>query len=351
MKRYLVDLHRLRHNPYNGLYSFSVQLATYLLNNCSYDEQLCYYLPKDKFGYFGDRPQYVEHKRYHKFFHTGTGKYDLWHLTTGISQYRPFNNRTKVVYTIHDMNFLVEEPGNSKRISRSLTLMQKNADRADYIVSISNFALAQAKQYLKIDNKPCSVIYNGYTVNEFEGFDEPVYRPSNPFLFSLGLVQPRKNFHVLPALLEGNNYELVISGLNHFEYTWKIIEEAKRLNVEERVKLTGPIDEKSKYWYLSNCEAFMFPSVAEGFGIPPLEAMHFGKPVFLSKHMSLPEIGGNAAYYFDDFDEISMRSVFENGMSDYKNNNRWDQIKKQAAVFNWNKTAKEYLEIYRNLLS
>ncbi|HMU45313.1 MAG TPA: glycosyltransferase family 1 protein [Chitinophagaceae bacterium] len=351
MKKYLVDLHRLRHNPYNGLYSFSVQLATHLLNNISSDENLYYYLPKNKFGYFGNKPNYLEHKRYHKFFQTGTSKYDLWHLTTGISQYRPFNKRTKVVYTIHDMNFLVEGPGNSKRNNRSLSLMQKNADRADHIVSISNFALAQAKQYLEIDNKPCSVIYNGYTVNEFEEFDDPVYRPSGSFLFSLSLVQPRKNFHVLPALLVNNNFELIIAGLNHFDYARKIVEEANRLGVGQRVKLIGAIDEKNKYWYYRHCHAFMFPSIAEGFGAPPLEAMHFGKPVFLSKFMSLPEIGGSAAYYFDDFSPEAMRSVFENGMNDYRNNNRQKQIKQQAALFNWDAAAKKYLDIYRGLVA
>jgi glycosyltransferase involved in cell wall biosynthesis len=350
MRNYLVDLHRLRHNPYNGLYVFSCRLAEHLLEQPLHDEQFYYYLPKDKFDFFGNKPQYIEHKRSHKLFQAGTKKFDVWHLTTGISQYRPFNQKTKVVYTIHDVNFLVEEPGNSKRNKRTLRLMQHNADRADHIVGISKFALDFAGQHLDFGKTPRSVIYNGYTVNEFPGFDQPVYRPEPPFLFSLSLVQPRKNFHVLPALLANNNYELVIAGLNHFDYANKIMEEARRWEVEDRVKLIGAIDEKSKYWYYRHCEAFMFPSVAEGFGFPPLEAMHFGKPVFLSGLTSLPEVGGEVAYYFDSFDPASMRSVFEKGMNDYHNHDRAPAIKQQAAIFNWHKTAQEYLEIYRQLL-
>ncbi|MEI9911174.1 MAG: glycosyltransferase [Bacteroidota bacterium] len=153
-----------------------------------------------------------------------------------------------------------------------------------------------------------------------------------------------------PALLEGNNYELVIAGLNHFDYAKKVMEEARRWQVEDRVKLIGAIDEKNKYWYYRHCEAFMFPSVAEGFGFPPLEAMHFGKPVFLSDRTSLPEVGGDAAYYFSDFDPRAMRSVFEKGMNDFKNHNRIPAIKRQASLFNWNKTAGEYLDIYRKLI-
>ncbi len=345
----MIDLHRLRHNPFNGLYIFCSCLAGHLVNQPLQDEQLYYYVPADQFGRFGKKPAYVKHRRSDKFFQPGTGKYDVWHLTTGISQYRPFNRKTRVLYTIHDVNFLVEEPGNIKRNRRSLKLMQKNADRADHIVGVSKYALDFAAQHLHFGQTPVSVIYNGYSIDEFPGFDEPVYKPAHPFLFSISLVQPRKNFHVLPPLLLDNDYELIIAGLNHFDYAKKIMEEARRWKVEERVKLIGAIDEKNKYWYYRHCDAFLFPSLAEGFGFPPLEAMHFGKPVFLSRFMSLPEVGGTAAYYFNDFDPDALRSAFKQGMRDFNSHDRTKNIREQAALFNWDKTAGEYLAIYRSL--
>jgi glycosyltransferase involved in cell wall biosynthesis len=229
--------------------------------------------------------------------------------------------------------------------------MQRNIDRADQVVAISKFALDFAAEHLDLKNTPATVIYNGNAVTEFPDFDAPAYRPVKPFLFTLGLVQPRKNLHVLPALLAGNEYELIIAGLNHFDYTQKIIEEAKKWKVEDRVKLIGPIDEKNKYWYYKNCEAFIFPSIAEGFGIPPLEAMHFGKPVFLSKFMSLPEIGGDVAFYFNDFEPEGMRKTFEDGMAFYNERKPQEKIKQHAAQFSWDKAATEYLNVYRDLLS
>lgn len=349
MKKFLVDLHRLRHNPYNGLYIFSQKLAEALINQVQPGEELYYYLPTKDFGSFGDKPKYVAHKRWHKHFQPRTSKYDVWHMTTGISQYRPFNSTTKVVYTIHDVNFLVEDPDNTKRNARTLKLMQQNIDRADHIVGISRYALDFAALHLDFRDKPSSVIYNGYSVLDDQSFNIPVYKPTVPFLFTISLVQPRKNFHVLPALLEGNNYELIIAGLNHFQYADKIREEARKWKVEDRVKLIGAVDEQNKSWYLKNCEAFMFPSLAEGFGIPPLEAMHFGKPVFLSDKMSLPEVGGSAAYYFNGFSSSSMKAVFTSGMQDYQQNKRKESIKAHAVSFSWEKAAGEYLSIYRGL--
>ena len=61
------------------------------------------------------------------------------------------------------------------------------------------------------------------------------------------------------------------------------------------VRVLLGIDDATKAWLLGHCEAFVFPSLAEGFGLPPLEAMYFGAPVFLSRLTSLPEIGGSQA--------------------------------------------------------
>jgi glycosyltransferase involved in cell wall biosynthesis len=120
--------------------------------------------------------------------------------------------------------------------------------------------------------------------------------------------------------------------------------------VADRVKIIGPIDDENKYWYLRNCAAFVFPSIAEGFGIPVIEAMHYGKPVFLSDKTSLPEVGGKLAYYFENFEQAHMQEVFRKGMSHYETYQPAAAIKKHADSFRWEDIAGQYLDIYRSLI-
>ncbi len=350
MKQVLVDMHRLKYNPYNGLYSVSINLGKALAAKHPSGMELVYYLPKKDFGIFGNDAKYTEHRSIDKFYKFGTGKYDLWHATTQLSWYRPFNKRTKVLYTLYDFSYLIEDPGNTKRNNRLLKQTQDRIDRADYITGISQFAIDEAKKHLNLGDKPTRAIQLGCTVSEFPGFDSPKYRPAKPFLFTIGLVQPRKNFHVLPPLLLGNDYELVIAGLNEFDYGKEVMEAAKKFGVEDRVKLIGPASEEEKYWYYKHCEAFLFPSYAEGFGLPVIEAMYHGKPVFISDKTSLPEVGGDAAYYFRSFDPDNMRQVFKKGMEDYVLTNPSEKIKQQAAKFNWDDCAAEYIEVYQQML-
>ena len=179
----------------------------------------------------------------------------------------------------------------------------------------------------------------------------PAYIPTKPFLFSIGQFHSRKNFHVLPALLMDNEYELIIAGMNDFAYTEKVINEAKKLKVNDRLKLIGAISDEEKSWYYKNCLAFVFPSIGEGFGLPVLEAMYFGKPVFLSRFTSLPEVGGDVAYYFDNFDPACMKEIFENGMHHYECSHPQEKIVERAKNFSWKKAADEYLNVYRKFLN
>lgn len=345
-KSILIDLERLKY-PFTGLYSYAMSLGKMLIKKKTEKEDFSFFVPKNFNGFFGSEVKYRIQKSIQKLIFSGTGKYDIWHSTYQGTSYYPRNKSVKIIQTIHDLNFLHEKDNSPEKIKAELKKIQDGIDRADVITTISKFTMQEVEQNLRINNQEKKVIYNGCEVKLFEGFDTPLYRPKRPFLFSIGTVLPKKNIHTLPSLLVGNDYELVIAGLNNNPYQIKILEAARKFKVENRIKLIGPVTEESKYWYYKNCEAFLFPSLAEGFGLPVVESMHFGKPLFLSTRTSLPEIGGKNASYFESFDPEDMQEVFKNGMKSFDYDKDSKELIVRSKEFTWEHAAGQYLELYR----
>jgi len=335
--------------PNSGFFSFGKSLGDGLLklNNNQFD--LSFYVHKRSIHIFDPEPKLVYLSKLHKIFFPGRNNYELFHFTDQYCRLKPQKVNGKRILTIHDLNPIHEKFKPKHKIDAYLKKLKGYIAVCDRIVAISNFVATDILNYFPEAEGKIKVIYNGADNLTLPDGHEPVYRPRKPFLFTIGIVASKKNFHVLPALLQGNDMELVIAGIET-PYKNKIIEEAKKYGCEDRVIITGPVSEADKAWYYKNCEALVFPSIAEGFGLPVIEAMHFGKPVFLSKYTSLPEIGGDKAYYFDNFEPEHMQTVLSAGLDDFKKNNRSVELMAYAEQFNWDHTAKEYLALYHECL-
>lgn len=282
----------------------------------------------------------------------------VFHQVSQGGRFVPRNAR--VVLTIHDLNYLYEKP--ERKWARYDRVIRRNIARADHVVFISNYVKDDVLARFGELGRPCSVIYNGCCFFKGEALDlskieasrvikpviQPFIRPAGEFLFSVGVNLPKKNFHVLPALLVGNDLELVIAG-SKTAYSEKIMEQAVLFGVADRVHVVGVVSEQQKDWYYRHCKAFVFASLAEGFGLPVIEAMSYGKPVFSSPHTSLREVGGEYAYFFDgEFEPAAMRAVLEAGFADFEGRD----VEAQAAYahsFSWAETARQYAEIYKSL--
>jgi glycosyltransferase involved in cell wall biosynthesis len=347
--RIALDCERMKYG-HTGLFEYCRQLGRALKRTIGPTDEISFYLSQSLQQHFETGDNFINQKSYHKFIFPRVDNIDIWHTTYQLSQYIPKSKKVKCVLTVHDLNFLHEEKSPAK-VSKYLYKHQRNIDRCDHIVAISNFTKAEILRHLDVGNKPITVIHNGCAESIVSLDHKPAYVPDKPFLFGLGTVNSKKNFHVLIPLLENNEYELIIAGKPDPIYVEKIIQEAKSLGVENRIRVIGGINEEDKYWYYKYCTAFLFPSIAEGFGIPPIEAMKFGKPVFLSTSTSLPEIGGSAAYYFTDFQPKRMQSDFATGMADYDLRKPGEEIIKYAKQFTWEDSAKSYLEVYRKVLN
>lgn len=347
--RVLVTLDSMRY-PNTGLYSFGKSLGNALLkHNTKFD--LDYFLyPGSNTGFEDAEVHKTYLKKYNKFVFVNSNNVDLFHFTDQFSRLKPKKVHSgKKILTIHDIN-QVHENLSPEKLKLYLKKLGERINKCERIVTISNFTAKDVLRYYPHIADKISVIYNGADKLVLEDSHAPAYIPQRSFLFNIGIVSAKKNAHVLPALLAGNDLELVISGIKT-PYEAEVMAEAKKYGCEDRIKITGPISDNDRGWYYKNCEAFVFPSIAEGFGLPVIEAMHFGKPVFCSTRTSLPEIGGDAAYYFDDFDGEAMQQVFKQGMADFKEHNRAPTIMAYAEKFNWDNTAQQYLQLYSDVLS
>jgi len=350
-KKIVLDCERMKY-PNTGLYHYCLQLAKALqlvmLQNDL--ETLSVFASPEAAAAIDANITNITPAFWHKWLLPFASKFDVWHATHQSTDYFPTNTKTPIVLTIHDLNFLYDSHKDSQKKQRYLNALQQKIDASKHIVAISQHVKNDILQHCDVANKPISVIYNGCNISNDIVPVKHTNIGSQPFLYTIGTIAEKKNFHVLPALLVDNNYQLIISGITQSAtYKQQIIDCAKQYDVADRVVFTGAISEAEKYWYYQHCEAFVFPSIAEGFGLPVIEAMHFGKPVILSTHTSLPEIGGSHAYYFQDFAPENMRQIMFNSLAHYQQQNPQLAIKNWASQFTWQQAAAQYLSLYRTL--
>jgi glycosyltransferase involved in cell wall biosynthesis len=285
-----------------------------------------------------------------RYFHSLNSNYHIWHSLNQLPSHFP-NKNSKHILTIHDLNFLIEKT-ESKSV-KYLKKLQANVDRAHAITTVSKTTQLQIEQYIDLKSKSIDLIYNGVKIDTASVFERPEFVKSTPFFFSIGIFTFKKNFHVLiPLMKHFPNYHLIIAGDNHTAYGSHVKSIIKNNNLQERVILPGNITEAQKCWLYKNCTAFFFPSLAEGFGLPIIEAMYFGKPVFLNRISSLLEIGSDVAFYYDDFDEWHMSGTIRDNLKTYETNQitLTKEIIGHAQKFSWNKSMLAYVNLYMRLL-
>lgn len=352
-KRLLVDLSSLK-NIYSGLGQIALSYGTYFKEHYRKDNapyELTLLLPKRYFGHFGDEVKYLSStnifRKHLRFFFP---KFDIWHSIHQLSRFMPNSKDTKYILTVHDLNFLYEKTAGARE--RRFKRIQKKVDRADEIVCISHFTKNEVKRNLQLVEKKCKVIYNKVNLLDVNLAKKPDQAIKEPFFFTMGVINKKKNFHVLLDLMKlMPDKHLYIVGMkadaanNRYARLMKERIENERIH---NVTLRGPVSHKEKIWMYQHCEAFFFPSLLEGFGMPVIEAMQFGKPVFSSRETSLHEIGGEFAYFWNNFNPEEMKQLIdEKLMQFYQNESLADKVKVYAKSFANDKHFEEYEELYK----
>lgn len=263
----------------------------------------------------------------------------------------PIFYKGKIVVTVHDVFHLAMPQfvkGCHKRLYAKF-MFQMIKYRADKIICVSKFTASELKKYVGIDQSNIKVIYNG--IDE-EWFNIKIGKPihNKPYLLYVGNVKPHKNLinlvKAFDLIKDKIPHDLIIVGKkdgfitgdnNIFKLTEKM---------SDRVIFTGYIDDNLLKQYYKQADLLIFPSLYEGFGLPPLEALAIGTRVICSDIPVLKEICGDMVEYFNPLDIKSIsKSIIKNIIIDIKpeNINLLDK-------YNWEKSIEKYIYIIEELL-
>ena len=228
--------------------------------------------------------------------------------------------------------------------------------KADRIVSVSKDAAEVAIRHLKLPRSKLATIYHGCR-SEFMPVDDPVrrqavrerYRLPERFILYVGRIYPMKNvgglIEAFAQLRDRIPHDLVLSGIKYYK-TEKDLAGIERHGLQDRVKLTGFVEESDLPVIYNLADAFVLPSLYEGFGIPLLEAMACGCPIVTSTAGSCPEVAGDAAELVNPQDPRDIARGIEKVLSNgaYAKELR-ARGRKRVAHFSWDKSARETLAL------
>ncbi|OGU20192.1 MAG: hypothetical protein A2580_04840 [Hydrogenophilales bacterium RIFOXYD1_FULL_62_11] len=280
-------------------------------------------------------------------------KPDIVHETY-FSPYRLGPRRARRVLTIYDM--IHEKFASSfPHADKTARYKAQAAERADHVICISESTRRDAIEILGLPPDKTSVIYLGFDLMNVAGVrvEEPMFTARKPFLLYVGNRGGYKNFLRLleaygtsPQLKAG--YELICFGGGGF--LADELEMMRTLGLDRgQVTQLGGDDQQLAILY-ERASAFIFPSLYEGFGIPPLEAMSHDCPVVCSNTSSIPEVVGDAGEYFDPGDVDSMRAAIECIVgSESRRKALIEKGRARLRWFSWDRCAAETLDIYRKL--
>lgn len=345
-KTVLLDLAELR-NPTCGFGQIVTNYAKIYSEMQDPDIQFHFLLPRGFVRDFGPNVQVTN--RLGDKAHLGLPDAFLWHTTNQHQLRMPRGKSEKFVLTIHDLNYNSEK-GWLSRMKHHYRI-QKAIKRADAVTCISGFVAKQIEEEFDMHGKHVQVIYNG--VEDISGQQEakPDFATGRPFFFTIGQIRKKKNFHLLVDMMRHfPDYDLYVCGDDHFDYAREMKKHIAKLPAHNAY-LCGKVSQAEKVWLYSHCEAFVFASQGEGFGLPVIEAMQFGKPVFSSNCTCLPEICGDAAYVWSDLDPDHMAQQLQEQLPRMQQDPTYaDRVRAHAAQFTYDKHIAQYMELYRRLV-
>lgn len=301
---------------------------------------------------------------YRRFWHWLPVSYDKLFAAADLSIFFnyivPPKLSGRVLTTVHDLTWLrYPETMDKKNLRRIKKDIAYSIERADRVLTISEFSKREIVELLGIgEERVCLVPCAATAMQSGTDFEQIKQKLAlaNPYLLYIGNIEPRKN---LPRLLQafdllkseqGIAHKLVIAGGNGWGNA-EFQQALAALRYAGDVVQAGYVEPGEKRALYENADVFVFPSIYEGFGIPPLEAMECGCPVVCANAASLPEVVGEAAELVEP---MSVSSIAEGIWRVISDESRAVELAakgyEQAKKFSWEKSATKLKAVCREVL-
>ncbi|NWF68802.1 MAG: glycosyltransferase family 4 protein [Chloroflexi bacterium] len=291
-----------------------------------------------------------------------TGRLDLYHATDFVLP--PALPATRTLLTVHDLSFVrVPETASPPLKAYLDVVVPRSVRRAFHVLADSEATKQDLIELYGTPPEKITVLLSGVDTR-FQPISDAQQQIAVrhkyaigpcPYIFSVGTIQPRKNYSRLIRALaqlrhEGHDLALVIAG-GHGWLEGEMYQTLRETQMQEHVQLIGFADDDDLPALYSAAECLAFPSLYEGFGFPILEAMACGTPVLTSNVSSLPEVAGDAALLVDPYDLEAIIDALRRLITD--STLRTTLIQRgfqQAPRFTWESAARQLVGIYRDLL-
>lgn len=260
----------------------------------------------------------------------------------------------KVIATVHDFSWeIYPEFQPSERVHYFQKYFYPSIQRCAHIITGSHFTKREIIERTGMTPSSITVIYHGINHDVFYPRLE-AFKPTQKYILAVGSIEPRKNlrnlmlaYKALEKILR-DEYHLILVGAQGWNND-EIVDEIKSLS--QWVHYSGFVSDEELAKLYTNATLFVYPSIYEGFGIPPLEAMACGCPVIASNASTLPEVCGDAAIYVDPMNIHIIKETIMQVLNDA--DLQRDQIAKgleHAKKFSWEKSAQEHLDVFEKVL-
>jgi glycosyltransferase involved in cell wall biosynthesis/radical SAM superfamily enzyme YgiQ (UPF0313 family) len=284
---------------------------------------------------------------------------DLFHYTDHALSL--FQSTQQVIITVHDIAYIrFPDLMNKSRQIYKRNILRESIKRASMIVADSFSTKRDIVEFFGTNEEKIKVVHLGVESRFRPISNVEEYRIKNKLpskmILNVGTLEPRKNVIALMKAFKKlkengfDDYKLVIAGEKGWLYE-QIFEEVEHSDLEKEILFLGVARDEDLPLLYNCAEIFVYPSLYEGFGLPPLEAMACGIPVITSNTSSLPEVIGNAGIMVDPNDGNSLSEAMLKVLKDEDLRCRMSKNGlKRAKLFSWEKVAKEILKIYDDVL-